>query len=132
MANYNSYSRTNYFHVTNEARFREIVALITCEDNVVIWEGPDNTFGFGAYGSVDMYYDEEADEYIDIAPLLQEIIPDNEAIIIHEIGYEKLRYLVSVATIITNKSIEYVNMEDQIANTVSKMGIPFKSTDMTY
>lgn len=55
MANYNCAIRTNYFHVADEKRFRELLGQACgCEDAVILWEEKDQdgktVFGFGCYG----------------------------------------------------------------------------------
>lgn len=52
---------------------------------------------------------------------LQKILPDQEAMILMEVGNEKLRYVVGLATIVTNKEIRFVNMEDVALKTVKSM-----------
>lgn len=46
----------------------------------------------------------------DVYKALQEIVAPGDAIIITEVGYEKLRYLVGDAVVITRDAIEYINL----------------------
>lgn len=52
---------------------------------------------------------------------LQKILPDQEAMILTEVGNEKLQYVVGLATIVANKEIRFVNMEDVALKTVKSM-----------
>lgn len=63
---------------------------------------------------------------------LQKILPDQEAMILMEVGNEKLRYVVGLATIVTNKEIRYINMEDAALKTVRSMVGEDFTTQMDY
>lgn len=52
---------------------------------------------------------------------LQKILPDREAMILMEVGNEKLRYVVGLVTIVTNKEIRFVDMNDVALKTVKSM-----------
>lgn len=52
---------------------------------------------------------------------LQKILPDREAMILMEVGNEKLRYVMGLATIVTNKEIRFIDMEDVAFKTVKSM-----------
>ena len=63
---------------------------------------------------------------------LQKILPDQEAMILMEVGNEKLRYVVGLATIVTNKEIRFVNMADVALKTVKSMIGEDFTTQMDY
>jgi hypothetical protein len=117
MANYNATIRTNYFSVTDEARFRKIIAnCCGSDENLMLFEAEDDSgkFGFGCYGSVlgipvgeDDYPDYDIDAFYEA---LQEILSDGDAIIITEVGHEKLRYLLGVCTVITKREIRSIDL----------------------
>lgn len=113
MANYNAFSRTNYFRVTDEEKLREIVDLICCEDDVELWQCGD-FFAFGAYGMITQIYNEETEDVESIFPKLQSILPDNEVAVIVEVGHEKLRYLIGCAWIVTNKKVKFIDLSSEI------------------
>lgn len=123
MANYYCYSRTNSFKVTDPDKFKEVVGHICCEDNIKIWSGEDGRFSLGAHDNITSYYDEDKEEYIEIFEDLQKILPDGEAAIFFEVGYEKLRYLVGQVVVITNKEIKYSNIEQDAKNILDELGI---------
>ena len=135
MANYNSFTRTNYFSVTNEDQLRDIADRI-------IWDSGDDgffeersgKFAFGAYGSVcglrkadsenDIDSDEDYDDEFEtdaVYEALQSIVAPDDAIIITEIGHEKLCYLVGYAVVITSKAIETVELRTDAVNTARKL-----------
>ena len=129
MANYCCTIRTNYFHVKDERKFRDLMDRVYgSEDTVELWESKDKNgnmvFGFGVYGGISGVrnakedYDEDADEtaYDEFIDGLQECVADDDAIIIFESGNENLRYVVGSATIITSKDYEYIS----ITHTASK------------
>lgn len=123
MADYISLSRTNYFRVTDEAAYRafysclrtenEALCDFTTEKDGTIWHG------FGMYGTIDD--NDSEDEIEDWLHKLQKLLPKDEAMILLEIGHEKLRYLVGEYTVVTSKVIEYGNIEDAAINTARRL-----------
>ena len=124
MANYLCSVRTNYFHVKDEDKFREMMSQVYgCADSVDLWQETANegktVFGFGCYGGISGVINAKEDENEDVDETafdefisgLQKCVADDDAIIIFEVGNEKLRYLVGSATVITSKSIEYLNIQ---------------------
>lgn len=121
MANYECISRTNYFRVTDEVRYKELFDnLISESDDVFDFTKlkEDVVYhGFGSYGSVD--YEEGIDE--DGYPVLnfdlflselQKILPEKEAFMFFESGHEKLRYITEYVTICTKNEILTLSLEN--------------------
>ena len=110
MANYMAVTRTNYFRVTDEEKYKELFGMLSSEDNIEDFteKGIDGIVrhGFGCYGDVE-YYDENTDEYDfdEWLKRLQEIIPDDEAFILESSGNEKLRYVTGWVVVVTRKEI---------------------------
>ena len=110
MANYMAVTRTNYFRVTDEDRYKELFEMLISEDDIQDFtkrtEDGVILHGFGCYGDVECY-DEENDEYYfdEWLSKLQEIIPDDEAFILESSGYEKLRYVTGWVVVVTRKEI---------------------------
>ena len=102
MANYYGFTRTNYFAVKDEEKFRQVVASCQAsEENPKVWEEAvdgQTLFAFGCYGSLSgLPCGDEEDYECDLGAFhsaLQQVVADGHAIIITEVGYEKLRYLV--------------------------------------
>ena len=134
MANYCCTVRTNYFHVKDEEEFRALMARVYgSEDSVELWEKEDDNgktvFGFGVYSGIagvrnarddgDEDCDDSAyDEFIDG---LQKCVADDDAIIILEVGNEKMRYVVGSATIITSKDYEYLDITNLATERAAQM-----------
>lgn len=118
MANYNSYQRTSYFSVTDEDKLREIAERFGAE---VVTN--DQQFALLDKGENDIYttYCEDCDDMIDIEEELQSILPDDEAAILFEVGYEKMRYLIGHATVVTNKDINGLSLENGAIELATKM-----------
>ena len=120
MANYYGFTRTNYFAVKDEERFRQVVASCQAsEENPEVWEEAvdgQTLFAFGCYGSLSgLPCGDEEDYECDLGAFhnaLQQVVADGHAIIITEGGYEKLRYLVGDCTVITSQEIAYTNLSD--------------------
>lgn len=109
MATYNGFTRTNYFSVTDEDMLRDIVDRIVWDNDDGFFEDRGGKFAFGSYGSIcslrkaesenDSDSDEDYDDEFEadaVYEALQAIVAPDDAIIITEIGYEKLRYLVAM------------------------------------
>ena len=120
MANYYGFTRTNYFAVKDEEKFRQVVASCQAsKENPEVWEEAvdgQTLFAFGCYGSLSgLPCGDEEDYECDLGAFhsaLQQVVADGHAIIITEVGYEKLRYLVGDCTVITSQEIDYTNLRD--------------------
>lgn len=131
MANYYGSTRTNYFKVTDENAFKELIGRCVSDgEEVSVWthECQDGTvlYGFGCYGDIlglseddgdDEDYDYNYDAFIGE---IQKLLPEDEAAIITHVGQEKLRYLTGCVTVITKDKIEY--------NYLSKLGVEMART----
>lgn len=125
MANYYGKTRTNYFKVTDEEKFKEIMEKCRMNDSedgeccpkykIEKNEDGDTICMFYGYGSVLGYGDKEDPTEFDFDSFgydLCDILPEGEAIIIRHIGSEKFNYLNACATIITSESINFVNFDN--------------------
>jgi hypothetical protein len=140
MANYYAIIRTNYFGVTDEAKFREIVDSCRAEDTIHIFGADDGSgkIGFGCSGSIygipasededDM--EDDLDAFYDA---LQSVLAEGDAIIITEIGYEKLRYLIGYCSIITKDDIQSIDVRSKAIELARVMlNNPEFTTEMDY
>ena len=138
MADYYSKTRTNYFSVTDEEKFRQIINKCSASDDIVVFDDVQSDgsvkFGFLCHGNIqglpeitdedgsvsteipdDEEYDDDDFEYSHDAfcEALQRILPEGEAIIITEVGYEAMRYLAGSCSVITNSDYRYVDLSDE-------------------
>lgn len=117
MANYYGATRTNYFKVTDMEKFKEILqnTYITEDENLTFIEDGDGKVGFYCQGSIVGMYkiddngDEEADFDLFLSKL-QEILVEDDAILITEIGREKMCYFVGNTLVITKNKIDSVDL----------------------
>lgn len=117
MANYYGVTRTNYFKVTNEDAFVELMDRCKSDDfeGVSVWtnesEDGAKTYGFGCYGcfeGIKVGEDEDAEcDFSAFVSELQKLLPEGEAVIITHAGHEKLRYIGGGVTVITKDKVEY-------------------------
>ena len=123
MANYNCTIRTNYFHVKDEAAFRNVIENTSADDNIEIFDDQydsngNKVFGFGCYGCIHGLYDPEyEDDDCDYNAFIEELakcVVDDEAILIFESGHEKMRYVTGSCVVVTAKETKYLTIE-QIA-----------------
>lgn len=146
MANYYGITITNYFHVNDPEELKNLIRrVVSDEGDIDLWEDKDKdgnpVFSFGGYSSIvgicpiennnDDGEDEDYDEadYDLFISELQKLIVDGDAIIITEIGHEKLRYLTAYSTIITKNDVQSINLERQSVLKASDMlGNPEYST----
>lgn len=124
MATYHSLARTNYFSVTDESAFRELMSHVKEYGAPVnIWERitPDGKkiFGFGGYENLDFYPLEENGEEADIPenldaafPAIQKLLAEGDAMIIMDVGHESMRFLTGYATVVTKNDVEYLSLTD--------------------
>lgn len=142
MANYYATIRTNYFSVKDEAAFRELIQSVIAEDEVYIFEEPQSDgskkFGFGCYGTISgIYVDSDDDRFEpdidDFWNALQKLVCEDDAIIITELGSEKLRYLVGGSTVITSESIQFVDVwKESLEIARQLLNNPNYQTDFDY
>lgn len=148
MANYCCTIRTNYFHVKDEAAFRALMERVYgSEDSVDLWERPDAegniVFGFGCYGGIaglrnaqeDSKEAEDLDDtaYDEFIDGLQKCVADNDAIIILEVGNEKLSYVIGSATIITSKDVHGLDITNlAVSEAAAILNTPAYTTRCEY
>jgi hypothetical protein len=95
-------------------------------------------FGFGCCGVIQgtkqLHEDDDSEEdYDEFIKSLQEIVADGDAIILTEVGYEKLRYLVGKSEIITKTGYKVVSLRDKTLNEAKLLlGNPDFDTQMEY
>ena len=120
MANYCCAYRTNYFKVKDNEKFKEFMTHVYAEDLEVLHKKDENgneLYGFGGYGGISGYFNneneyEDSDEawdnaYDNLIDGLAKQVAENDAILLFEVGNEKLRYVVGSVAVITSKGYEY-------------------------
>jgi hypothetical protein len=125
MADYYGKVRTNFFTVTDEDKFREVIErCVGTDSEVLIFERRDDTsgatlFGFGCLSPIvglrpETEGDESDEDYEidDLYNALQPLISEGEAILITEVGSIKLRGFTADCTIITRTEIRVVSLQD--------------------
>lgn len=146
MANYCCTIRTNYFHVKDEEVFKSLMSKARgSEDAIQLWEDKDENgktvFAFGVYGGIyginDGDYIKDADvekvAYEEFFDSLQECVADDDAIIIFEVGNEKMRYVVGSANIITSSDALYLDIKNTAIKKARKLlGNPSWRTKCEY
>ena len=146
MSSYYGKCRTNYFTVTDAVEFKRIIAACMGDDDVHSMDNPqvDGSIKYGFYcnGSITglpykyvddepvVVYDreEDADEDLDCEissdlffGALQSLLPEGEAIIITEVGSEKMRYLVGCSTVVTKTEIRGVDVQQKAVELAREM-----------
>jgi len=139
MADYRGFTLTNYFSVIDEERFRRLMAECAVNgEPIEIFERENETgksikFGFGCYGSIvgikehceneEVFHNDDDEDYSHdtFCNELQKVIARDDAILITEVGYEKLRYLIGCSTIITRSSIETVSLKSKSLDVAREM-----------
>ena len=120
MATYCCAYRTNYFKVKDNEKFKEFMTHVYAEDLEVFHKKDENgneLYGFGGYGGISGYFNnkneyEDSDEawdnaYDNLIDGLAKQVAENDAILLFEVGNEKLRYVVGSVAVITSKGYEY-------------------------
>lgn len=118
MANYEAVARTNYFQVTDIPAFERWMEEYNHAGTMLKNEG---FVGF-YYGNDTTFLDENNNDVTDEAiERLQNLLPENEACIIMEVGHEKHRYLYVGSTIITKTDVEVVTLEPIVLGKIRQM-----------
>lgn len=130
MANYYCNIRTNYFHVKDINAFENLMSRVSSEDSVEVFRDRDKqgreVVGFGTYGSIWGLTENDAENcddasYDKFIKELQKCVEDDDAILIMEVGHEKLRYLTGVTEIVTRNEYKAVDMIESAVAEASKM-----------
>ena len=125
MANYCCAYRTNYFKVKDNEKFKEFMTHVYAEDLEIFHKKDENgneLYGFGGYGGISGYFNneneyEDSDEawdnaYDNFIDGLAKQVAEDDAILLFEVGNEKLRYVVGSVAVITSKGYEYRDIRD--------------------
>ena len=129
MATYVSTARTNYFKVTDEKKYQGIYRKLFSEDNIHDFTEFDKEgnrlHGFGAYGPISYNRSEENpdddDDIWGFAEDLQKILPDGEAFIYMESGWENLRYITGYTLVATKDQIKASEMNTWAIDTAREL-----------
>ena len=154
MADYYAKVRTNYFSVTDEDKFHRLMEMYASNgDRVEVFSeksaGDEPTkFGFYCDGSIlgllaphgdeepeDLNYGACDDEHdMDLFyKFLQKLVTKDDAVIITEVGSEKMCYLFGVCVIITQSEIRVLDLQG-MAMTEARVMLnnPDYTTQMDY
>jgi len=127
MANYYATIRTNYFSVKDENAFRELMQSVCAEDDVHVFERPQpdgrKKHGFGCYGNIygipyENDFDGGRNRFLNA---LQNLVCEDDAIIMTEVGNEKLRYVIGFSIVITSKEIQSISIPDKALHLAQKI-----------
>lgn len=131
MASYVCAIRTNYFRVTEEEKFRNLIDEFlsgSCEVFTRTDVNSNKLVGFGSDENINWPEDETG-----FFSGLQECLAEDDSIIVLEVGHEKLRYFVGAATIITRSSIETIDLTSlAISKAAEMLGNPDYTTCCEY
>lgn len=129
MSQYYGNTRSSYFHVIDEAALRAVIAEVVTSDNeeVYVWkkldaEGKD-VFAFGCYSDIRGICptgdnDPDYDRFIE---KLQACLVEGDAIIITEVGHEKLNYLTATAAIVGKHGHKFIDFHDVTVGMVDEV-----------
>lgn len=126
MSNYYGKTRTNYFSVTDENALRDIISRACGSEDTVhlhveqtisgekkfMFLCGSEILGFPETDENGEVYEDCDYSFDDFTAALQKILPENEAIIITEVGSEKMRYLSGYVTVITQNEVAYGNLRN--------------------
>lgn len=116
MANYYATCRTNYFRVTDEEKYKELLEGLVAEDTIHLFtkvtEDGVLYHGFGCYGSIDYMTENDEYEFNEFLLKMQSVLPDDEAFMYFESGYEKLRCVTGWCAVVTNKEVRSMSLDN--------------------
>lgn len=123
MANYYGITRTNYFAVTDPEQLKAFIEkVVGAESEVELFDRDFDgitKYGFGCYSTIFGYETTDEDgepdyDYDAFVHDLQGILVPGEAIVITEVGNEKLRYLYAASQIITKECVGTVDIYNAV------------------
>jgi hypothetical protein len=138
MANFIAISRSNYFHVTDEAKFMAAMDELGLE----VYQGKqseectrlDDMFEsenvFMVYpddGDWPAFDDDDND--IDIVEILRKHLPPGEICVLHTIGYEKLRYLNHAIVALNASGVIKHESQENFYDELNRLGHKFTRAD---
>lgn len=146
MANYYGATRTNYFSVTDLEAFKHLISECMTTDGLSLtFMSEEDKVGFYVESSLfgipmEPETDDQEDGFAEdcrgasldlFHEKLQALVAPGDAIIITEVGREKMRYLVGDVTVITRSEVRYMNLRDSaIAMAQDMLGNPsFKTVN---
>ena len=143
MANYIPYVRSNYFKVKDVEKFEAFLKDNECElieqtfNDSPLHEG-ETLYGFickGENGLPTSSYDEETDEegeFDFIGELAKHLIPGALAEV-REVGYDKMRYLIGITTVVDHAGNAItVSLDDIYDKALEKWGAGAVITNCSY
>lgn len=117
MANYYGTGRTNWFKVKDADAFKAEMEKFSVEVGEGKGYGEEDglfaLFGLSEEGMPWQYYDEEADDYVDIEwdKVLGKHLADDWVCVLQEVGNEKMRYVNGFAMAFNNRGdVETLNL----------------------
>ncbi|MDR0287228.1 MAG: hypothetical protein LBI03_05930 [Clostridiales bacterium] len=120
--------RTNYFKVTDTEKLKKIVSKCqgTDGEKVVLFDeivDGEILYGFGCSAHLQGYYDEETENYNydDFLDDLQTVVAPGDAVIIMEIGYDKMRYVYGLANIVTSEKAESMDFTQLVIKKAAEL-----------
>lgn len=121
MSSYISATRTNYFHVKDVDDARLKLSLIY-GDEFEFWETMDSNgvpvFGFGCYGTIaGASNDGSAGNFDNMLDILQDVVAENDAVIIMEVGNEQLNYVLGRVHVVTSTTIRCMSIDEWAIST---------------
>ena len=125
MANYIATGRTNYFRVTDEEAYKNLLAGVINVAGDISYTADDGTImhGFVVEGGGIEYYDSEEEEFIPdyFESEIQKLLPEDEAFIYMEAGWEKWRYVTGYSIVVTKNNIEYFDIIDMALDKANEL-----------
>ena len=147
MANYYTFTKSNWFRVNNEFTLKNILnklVVIGDGDNTLIhnkYPCKENGYFYHqllCYGDIVGPYNEETGDYEDIEEVfyrpLQKLLPENtDVFALKYVGQEKLRFINAGYTIVTKEDIVYGNIDRLIEADVKDLtGLSNIDIDFNY
>lgn len=121
MANYICTFRTNYFGIKDKEFFDKFIAASKIQSEDINVYERDGKYMIGGYGSPVLFREPDNEFTSDLPEngnmffnMLQKCIADDDAVIYKEAGYEKLRYIVLEACVITSEAMEFLDVDKQL------------------
>ena len=130
MQDYYCVVKSNYFHVKDVEKFKEVIRKTEgYEHDLNVWEQTDEKglpiFGFGVYGGILGIKNSPEDDYDsanqNFIEALQQCVTEDDAIIILEVISSQIKYVIGDAMIITSSDYRGLDLTNIAIETAAQM-----------
>lgn len=113
MANYYAKTRSNYFGVNSKEDLEKIInRCCSMDSNEVKIAESDGKYAILCESEIMGYETDYGYDFDKFIKDLSSVVEDGDAVILTEVGHEKMRYLSGSIVVITKNQVQYKTLQD--------------------